>query len=121
MTVLAAYTALIAAGELRPDPEQLTAATRLDALATELEHPKKRGLFRRRAVPARGVYLWGGVGRGKSMLMDLFFANVAIDRLFSLTRLPARIDGFLRRLKPKTRKAKLAEARAAEGAQTRES
>ncbi|MFS0772162.1 cell division protein ZapE [Sphingomonas sp. 1P08PE] len=78
MTVLAAYDALIAAGELRPDPEQAAAAERLQALATELEHPRKTGLFRRRTVPARGVYLWGGVGRGKSMLMDLFFAHVAI-------------------------------------------
>ena len=76
--VLAAYDALAAAGELRPDAEQRAAAERLDALARELEHPRATGLFRRRPVPARGVYLWGGVGRGKSMLMDLFFANVAI-------------------------------------------
>ncbi len=78
MTVLTAYDALIAAGELRPDPEQAAAAHRLQALATELEHPRKAGFFRRRPVPARGVYLWGGVGRGKSMLMDLFFEQVAI-------------------------------------------
>ena len=78
--VLQAYEQLITAGELRPDPEQLAAATRLDALAAELEHPRKTGLFRRRPVPARGIYLWGGVGRGKSMLMDLFFANLRIDR-----------------------------------------
>ena len=78
MTVVSAYDALIAAGELRHDAEQAAAAARLDALARELEHPRKTGLLRRRAVPARGVYLWGDVGRGKSMLMDLFFAQVAI-------------------------------------------
>ena len=78
--VRSAYDALVAAGELRPDPEQAAAAGRLDALATELEHPKTTGLFRRKVIPARGVYLWGDVGRGKSMLMDLFFANVAIER-----------------------------------------
>ncbi|KQT31853.1 ATPase [Sphingomonas sp. Leaf412] len=78
--VLTAYDALIAAGELRPDPEQAAAAARLDALAHELEHPRTTGLFRRKVVPARGLYLWGGVGRGKSMLMDLFFAHVAIPR-----------------------------------------
>ena len=76
--VLVAYDALIAAGELRPDPEQGAAAARLDALASDLEHPRRTGLLRRRVVPTRGVYLWGGVGRGKSMLMDLLFAHVAI-------------------------------------------
>ena len=76
--VTAAYDALIAAGELRCDPEQAAAAARLDTLAAELEQPRRTGLFRRRMVPARGVYLWGDVGRGKSMLMDLFFDRVAI-------------------------------------------
>ncbi|MDP1027379.1 cell division protein ZapE [Sphingomonas sp. KR1UV-12] len=80
MTVLAAYEALIAAGELRPDLEQAAAAARLQALATELEHPRKAGFLRRRTVPARGVYLWGDVGRGKSMLMDLFFQHVAVPQ-----------------------------------------
>lgn len=83
--VLSAYEHLVAAGELRPDPEQLAAARRLDALAAELEAVPKRGstlwrLMRRKPAPPRGAYLWGGVGRGKSMLMDLFFANAAIER-----------------------------------------
>ncbi|KQM99502.1 MULTISPECIES: cell division protein ZapE [unclassified Sphingomonas] len=82
MTVLAAYEALVASGELRPDPEQAAAAARLNTLATELAAPVATGFFARFAKkPApRGVYLWGGVGRGKSMLMDLFFAEVAVDR-----------------------------------------
>ena len=78
MSVLAAYDALIAAGELRADSEQAAAARRMEALAIELEHPRHAGLLRRRRVPPRGVYLWGGVGRGKSMLMDLFFAEAAV-------------------------------------------
>ncbi len=78
--VLAAYQKLIDADELRPDDEQATGAVRLDALAAELEKPRTTGVFRRRVIPARGVYLWGGVGRGKSMLMDLFFTHVAITR-----------------------------------------
>ena len=78
--VLAAYDALVAAGELRADPEQAAAAARLDALAVELEHPRRTGFLRRATKPARGVYLWGGVGRGKSMLMDLFFANLNVAR-----------------------------------------
>ncbi|MDQ2891627.1 MAG: cell division protein ZapE [Pseudomonadota bacterium] len=84
-SVLVAYAALVAAGELRPDPAQAAAAHRLDALAAELEATPNRGsllwrLARRKPASPRGVYLWGGVGRGKSMLMDLFFANLDIRR-----------------------------------------
>jgi cell division protein ZapE len=83
--VLARYQALIAAGELKPDPEQAEAARRLDTLATELEATPKRGsvLWRalgRRPEAPRGLYLWGGVGRGKSMLMDLFFGCLDVRR-----------------------------------------
>ncbi|WP_341208676.1 cell division protein ZapE [uncultured Sphingomonas sp.] len=78
--VLAAYQTLIAADELRPDAEQAAGAARLDALAAELEKPRTAGLFRRRTIPARGIYMWGGVGRGKSMLMDLFFHHVEIEK-----------------------------------------
>ena len=76
------YAALVASGELRPDPEQKAAAARLDALQQELENPAPApGLFGRllgaKAPPApRGLYMWGGVGRGKSMLMDLFYHNL---------------------------------------------
>lgn len=82
--VLRAYQALLAAGELRVDPEQAAAAARLDALAAALAAPPPRpGLFGkllRAAPPAppKGVYLWGAVGRGKSMLMDLFFAAAEV-------------------------------------------
>jgi cell division protein ZapE len=79
--VLAAYDALIAAGELRPDAEQREAAECLDALAATLEQPRRGGIFARltgRRTAPRGVYMWGDVGRGKSMLMDLFFAHVDV-------------------------------------------
>ncbi|MCE3520239.1 cell division protein ZapE, partial [Escherichia coli] len=68
---------MIAAGELRPDAEQRAAADCLDALAAALERPRRGGLLARltgRQTAPRGVYMWGDVGRGKSMLMDLFFA-----------------------------------------------
>ncbi|PZU48876.1 MAG: cell division protein ZapE [Sphingomonas sp.] len=80
-----AYDALVAGGELRPDPAQAAVADRLDRLAAELERPQpKKGLFGKlfggEAPPApKGLYLWGGVGRGKSMLMDLFFTHTAVE------------------------------------------
>ncbi|HMQ20478.1 MAG TPA: cell division protein ZapE, partial [Sphingopyxis sp.] len=83
--VLAAYDALVSGGELRPDPEQRAAAERLNRLQQELEASPPRGslLWRiagRKAEAPRGVYLWGAVGRGKSMLMDLFYDQLAIQR-----------------------------------------
>lgn len=83
--VLSRYEALVASGELRADPEQNAAAERLDRLQRELEATSaKRGLLGKlltRKPPApRGLYLWGGVGRGKSMLMDLFHESLQIRR-----------------------------------------
>ena len=79
--VLASYERLVASGELKPDPDQRRAAERLAALQKELESDSGGGLlaklFARREQP-RGVYLWGGVGRGKSMLMDLFVGSLGI-------------------------------------------
>jgi len=74
--LIAHYEALLASGELRPDPAQAAAAERLELLQRELESATGGGLigrlFGRRQPSPRGLYLWGGVGRGKSMLMDLF-------------------------------------------------
>ena len=67
-----------------PDAEQELAARELQRVHDGL-HPETRGsrgllglLDRRRMV--RGVYLWGGVGRGKSFLMDSFFAYTSVPR-----------------------------------------
>jgi cell division protein ZapE len=80
--LIARYDALIASGELRADPDQRRAAERLARLQGEIEaEAAPQGFFgkllgRRSPPPPRGVYLWGGVGRGKSMLMDLFVATL---------------------------------------------
>jgi cell division protein ZapE len=75
------YAELVAAGELRPDPDQKAAVEILEDLAEELAETKNRGsliwrLAGRMKAPPAGVYMWGGVGRGKSMLMDLAFHSI---------------------------------------------
>jgi cell division protein ZapE len=94
---LPAYRALIAAGELAPDPAQALAAERLQTLWSRLRgyDPPSRPVngngmlsrLLRRKPPdetletgANGLYLVGEVGRGKSMLMDLFFAAADLRR-----------------------------------------
>ena len=76
------YRALVAAGELQPDPDQQRAVAALDGLAAKLAEIPRRGSILWRlaglaAQPPGGAYLWGGVGRGKSMLMDLAFETIA--------------------------------------------
>jgi cell division protein ZapE len=80
-----AYPALIAAGELKADRDQAAAIAALAKVQAELEAVPPRGsalwrFLRKKPEPVRGLYLWGGVGRGKSMLMDLFFDCVQIRR-----------------------------------------
>ena len=75
-----AYAALVAAGELKPDPDQAKAVQALDRFAAGLRD--NGGLLKRlfgKAEAACGVYLWGGVGRGKSMLMDLAFDQIDVE------------------------------------------
>ena len=83
---LAAWLApILAARDTTLDPAQAAARDRLQELASALEafraarQSTLKKLFAPPDVP-RGVYLWGGVGRGKSFLMDGFFATVAIRR-----------------------------------------
>jgi cell division protein ZapE len=72
--LLSRYRALVAKGELKPDTAQEKAAARLQTLANGLrKYRPGRSFFFGPRVPPRGLYLWGDVGRGKSMLMDLFF------------------------------------------------
>jgi cell division protein ZapE len=79
------YQALVTTGELKPDTDQAQAAARLADVQQQLEAATSEGrsiwrLLGKKAEPVRGIYLWGGVGRGKSMLMDLFFTCTAIER-----------------------------------------
>ncbi len=86
------YRALIADGELRDDAAQRLAIEKLHLLHRRLEgyNPAKpsrfgRGLFgwgreHIEEVEIQGLYLYGGVGRGKSMLMDLFFESAPVAK-----------------------------------------
>ena len=71
--VRAAYAECLERGEIRADLAQEAALDALARLETDLAKVPRPSLFRKPEAP-RGVYLWGPVGRGKSMLMDLFFA-----------------------------------------------
>jgi cell division protein ZapE len=76
VSLRAAYAARLGSGALTPDAAQTAAIERLARLEAELDtlgEPSFPLPFARKRPPPGGVYLWGPVGRGKSMLMDLFF------------------------------------------------
>ncbi len=80
------YRALVAKGDIRHDPAQEFAAEQLQLLHNRLSQrrPNGRGLLSRlngrsRTPAPRGLYLFGDVGRGKSMLMDLFFDQAPVE------------------------------------------
>lgn len=78
-----AYEGLIGAGKLSRDGAQGAVAARLDGLAQALSAPKRRwalGFARKAEAAPSGIYLWGDVGRGKTMLMDLFFAHAQVAK-----------------------------------------
>jgi cell division protein ZapE len=83
---LQAYRALIETGEVHPDAAQFAVVDRLEALSETLSQAGNgnggvlKALFAsRRVAPApKGVYLFGAVGRGKSMLMDLFYETAPV-------------------------------------------
>jgi len=84
-----AYDRRLADGRLTPDPSQVTVVEALGRLEADLE---KRGLFGARPE-VRGVYLWGPPGRGKSILMDLFFASAPEER-----KVRAHFHAFMARI-----------------------
>jgi cell division protein ZapE len=78
------FAAHVAASGYIADPEQQRVVDGLAAIKAALEtEPAPRGLLRRRSAEpgaVRGAYIWGDVGRGKSMIMNLFFSSVDVTR-----------------------------------------
>lgn len=84
------YRQLIRDGDLKSDPAQALAIEKLQSLhhalaaydsKTGAKGWKDRfGLGRRREEPPQGLYMFGGVGRGKSMLMDLFYRSAPVKQ-----------------------------------------
>jgi cell division protein ZapE len=90
MSISARYADLVAGGEIERDPAQEGLASRLDRLNARLEtHRLARkssslgwffGTREANQQPLKGLYIHGDVGRGKTMLMDMFFAASAVRR-----------------------------------------
>jgi cell division protein ZapE len=77
-----AYAEKIASGELREDPVQASVVIELDKLAKAIENRKQQGFLDRLLGPKatiHGLYIHGDVGRGKTMLMDMFFDSLGMD------------------------------------------
>ncbi len=88
-TMIEIYNQRAVEGLLTPDAAQIAALPLLEQVRHDLAHrpvaPSRkglRGLFSKTPEPdpVRGLYLWGGVGRGKSMMMDMFFDAVRSER-----------------------------------------
>ena len=78
------YAQALASGQFLPDQEQAQAVHELDRVWQELIQRFKASKkafrrFRRQTAP-KGVYMWGGVGRGKTWLMDQFYESVPFRR-----------------------------------------
>src|SRR5215469_7090708 len=86
-TLLERYRRLLAEGKVAADSAQALAVEKLQILSNRLAAytpPAKTDFFsfftRRRGEIPNGLYIFGAVGRGKTMLMDLFYQTVAIRR-----------------------------------------
>jgi cell division protein ZapE len=84
VTVTALYLAGVQRGEWQDDAAQRAVLVELDRIAAQLQQPAPDGLFARirarfaEPEAVRGLYLWGGVGRGKTFLIDLFYEALPI-------------------------------------------
>ena len=99
---LVIYDALVASGGYLADPSQRLAMVELDRVWTDLTSHKVSGWWAKvrgkEPRPVTGLYLWGGVGRGKTWLMDVFYDSLPIRerQRIHFHRFMARVHGALR-------------------------
>ena len=72
------YDKMISNGSLEDDLCQREIVEQLENISRQLSNLKKKSIFFRKPSDINGAYIWGGVGCGKSMLMDLFIENLSI-------------------------------------------
>jgi len=104
MTPLARYEHLQDAGEILPDPDQYQVVLAFDQLWQRLQSQPEPSLLvrlaKRQPKAVKGLYIWGGVGRGKTWLMDLFFDSLPLEQKQRLHfhRFMQRIHAALKQL-----------------------
>jgi cell division protein ZapE len=72
------YDRLVSEGELTRDDAQEAVLPEFERIRAALADAPRKGWFRRAPEPPKGLYIWGGVGRGKSMLMDMFVQTLEV-------------------------------------------
>ena len=75
------YAARIAEGLVQSDPAQVAILPEFERMRSALAEPVKKSLFKKAPPPPKGLYIWGGVGRGKSMIMDLFVETLEMAQV----------------------------------------
>jgi cell division protein ZapE len=98
-TLRSAYRERLDSGDLAPDAAQAQAIEALCRLESALNLRGEPGFLRMFKTPKalKGVYLWGPVGRGKSMMMDLFFETAPVEkkRRIHFHAFMARVHGLI--------------------------
>jgi cell division protein ZapE len=72
------YNQNVSSGKIQREEEQERLLTKLDALRVIVEQKQRKFLFSKPPLAPRGIYVWGGVGCGKSMIMDMFVDSLTV-------------------------------------------
>lgn len=97
------YQSKVDTGDIRPDTAQLAVIPEFQRISDGLNaEPVKQGFFRKPVRPnVKGLYLWGGVGRGKSMVMDLF-----VESLGNIPKRRVHFHAFMQEIHAKMHQAR---------------